>query len=202
MMRGLEEAGVHNISFVTGTHFVPAILEAFRLYRPAVPVVWNTGGYERVETLRQLEGKVNIYLPDIKHVSPRLGQVLCNAPDYFDFASAAVLEMLRQTGEPVYNAEGIMRRGMIIRHLVLPGCTGDSLKVLAWMHEHIPSYVPISIMRQYTPMPQCTVKGMDRRVTDAAYDRVVDYALSLGMQPLVQEKEAAQTQYIPDFDLR
>ncbi|MBQ9300045.1 MAG: radical SAM protein [Clostridia bacterium] len=202
LIRGLEEKGAHNISFVTGTHFIPAILAALKLYRPRVPVVWNTGGYETVQTLRLLEGTVDIYLPDLKHVSPRLGKVLCDAPDYFEFASAAVLEMLRQTGCPVYDENGIMRRGTVIRHLVLPGCTGDSLKVLDWIAEHVPDGTPVSIMRQYTPIAECRIRGMDRRVTDAEYDRVADHALVLGLNALTQEKESAQESYIPNFDMR
>ena len=202
LIRALEGKGVHNISFVTGTHFVPAILNALNIYRPSVPVVWNTGGYETVETLRLLEGWVQIYLPDLKHVSPRLGRVLCGAPDYFDCASQAILEMLRQTGAPEYDESGVMRRGTVIRHLVLPGCTGDSLRVLDWIAEHTPAGTPVSIMRQYTPIPQCTIRGMDRRVTDAEYDRVTAHALALGLNALIQEKEAAQEAYIPDFDMR
>lgn len=198
----LEQTGVHNISFVTGTHFVPAILRALRLHKPGVPVIWNTGGYERVETLRMLEGHVDIYLPDLKHVSPRLGKVLCNAPDYFDYAADAILEMLHQTGEPVYDASGMMLRGVVIRHLVLPGCTGDSLKVLDWISQHVPKETPVSIMRQYTPIAACKVKGLDRRVTDAEYERVVEYASNLQLNALIQEKEAAQTAYIPDFDMK
>lgn len=198
----LESSGVHNISFVTGTHFVPAILRALDIHKPKVPVVWNTGGYERLETLRALEGRVQIYLPDLKYVSPRLGKVLSNAPDYFEHASAAVLEMLRQTGEAVYDQNGMMQRGVIIRHLVLPGCTGDSLKVLDWIAEHVPSCTPVSIMRQYTPIPACTVKGMDRRVTDAEYERVVVHAQDLGLNALIQGKEAAQAAFIPDFDMK
>ena len=202
LMRGLVEQGVHNVSFVTGTHFVPAILEALRVYRPPVPIVWNTGGYERVETLRLLEGTVDIYLPDLKHASPRLGKLLCAAPDYFDAASAAILEMLRQTGEPVFDGNGLLRRGTVIRHLVLPGCTGDSLRVLDWIAENAPKSTPVSVMRQYTPIPQCAIRGMDRRVTDAEYDRVVSHALALGLNALTQEKEAAQESYIPDFNMR
>ncbi len=198
----LEQTGVHNISFVTGTHFVPAILNALRLHTPAVPVVWNTGGYETLDTLRLLNGKVQIYLPDLKHVSPRLGKVLCGAPDYFDRASEAILEMLRQTGEPVYDADGVMQRGTVIRHLVLPGCTGDSLKVLDWIAENTPAGTPVSIMRQYTPIAACTVRGMDRRITDEEYDRVVTRAADLGLNALTQEKEAAQESFIPDFDMR
>lgn len=202
VIRDLEQTGVHNISFVTGTHFVPAILNALKCYRPAVPIVWNTGGYETLDTLRMLEGIVDIYLPDLKHVSPRLGKVLCAAPDYFEVASAAILEMLRQTGKPVYDENGIMLRGTVIRHLVLPGCTGDSIRVLNWIAENTPKDTPVSIMRQYTPIPECTIKGMDRRITDAEYDRVVEHALDLGLNALTQEKEAAEACYIPDFNLR
>lgn len=202
VIRDLEQTGVHNISFVTGTHFVPAILHALALHRPKVPTVWNTGGYETLDTLRMLEGQIDIYLPDLKHVSPRLGKVLCGAPDYFDIASEAILEMLRQTDEPVYDESGLMQRGTVIRHLVLPGCTGDSIRVLDWIAEHTPKGTPVSVMRQYTPIPECTVKGMDRRITDAEYDRVVEHALALGLNALTQEKEAAETCYIPDFNLR
>ena len=197
----LEAQGVHNISFVTGTHFVPAILEALAIARPRVPVVWNSGGYERVETLRLLEGKVDIYLPDLKHVSPRLGRVLCGASDYFDAAAAAIREMLRQTGAPEYDENGVMLRGTVIRHLVLPGCTGDSLRVLDWIAQNAPEGTPVSVMRQYTPIPQCGVRGMDRRVTSEEYERVTDHALTLGLNALAQDAEAARESYIPDFDL-
>lgn len=197
-----EETSVHNISFVTGTHFVPNVLRAMQMHRPKVPIVWNTGGYERVETIKALDGTVDIYLPDFKHVSPRLGKVLCNAPDYFDYASKAILEMQRQTGEPQYDENGLMKRGTIVRHLVLPGCTGDSLKVLDWIHENLPASTPVSIMRQYTPMPFCTVRGLDRRVTDEEYERVVSHAMDLNINALTQEKEAAQDSFIPDFDLK
>ena len=198
----LASKGVHNISFVTGTHFVPAILNALERYTPKVPVVWNTGGYETLDTLRLLEGKVHIYLPDLKHVSSRLGKVLCGAPDYFDYAAPAIQEMLRQTGPPVYDEHGIMQRGTIIRHLVLPGCTGDSIKVLDWISDNTPQGTPISIMRQYTPIAECGIKGMNRRITDTEYERVVAHALALGLNALTQEKEAAQESYIPDFNMR
>ena len=107
-----------------------------------------------------------------------------------------------QTGEVQYDENGLMTRGTIIRHLVLPGCTGDSLKVLDWIHDNMSASTPVSIMRQYTPLPFCTVKGLDRRVTDSEYERVVDHALDLKLNALTQEKEAAETSYIPDFDLR
>ena len=201
-VRQLEETGVHNISFVTATHFTDAVLDSLKIYTPKVPVVWNTSGYETVETLRRLENKVNIYLPDIKYVSPRLSRLLSSAGDYFEVASRAVLEMIRQTGIPQYDDNGIMLKGTIVRHLVLPGCTADSMHVLDWIAENLPSGTPVSIMRQYTPIPSCTVKGMDRRITDAEYDRVTGHAVELGLNALIQEKESAREAYIPDFDLK
>ncbi len=143
IFRRLEDQGAHNINLVTATPFVPAVLEALNLYRPKVPVVWNTGGYETVETLKRLEGAVNIYLPDLKHVSPRLAKLCAGAPDYFEVASAALLEMCRQTGEPVYDADGMMQKGLIIRHLILPGCTGDSIRALDFIAEHLPKGTPV-----------------------------------------------------------
>lgn len=202
MISDLESQGVHNISFVTGTHFAPAILHALDMAKPQVPIVWNSGGYESVQTLKALDGHVHVYLPDLKHVSPRLGKVLADAPDYFEAAGPAILEMLRQTGTPCYDAQGLMTRGTIIRHLVLPGCTGDSLCVLDWIADNTPRETPVSIMRQYTPVAQCHVKGMDRRVTDEEYERVLDRARDLGLNAFVQEKESAQSKYIPDFDIR
>lgn len=202
LIANLAAQGVHNISFVTGTHFVPAILRALDIARPALPIVWNTGGYERVDTLRALDGRVDIYLPDLKNVSPRLGKVLANAPDYFEAASQAILEMLRQTGPAQYDVQGMMTRGTIIRHLVIPGCTGDSLKVMDWIAQNTPQGTPVSIMRQYTPIAQCHVKGLNRRVTDEEYERVLDRARDLGLNAFVQEKESAQSKYIPDFNIK
>ncbi len=197
----LEKTGVHNISFVTGTHFIPSILGALNLYMPRVPLVWNSGGYERTETLKLLKGAIGIYLPDLKHVSPRLGKVLCSAADYFEKASQAVLEMIDQTGSPVYSEEGIILTGTVIRHLVLPGCTGDSIRVLDWIHQNTPPETPVSIMRQYTPVQQCHVKGLERKITDDEYDRVTEYAMQLGLNAFVQEKDSAAEAYIPDFDM-
>ena len=200
IFRELEDQGAHNINLVTGTQFAPAILEALNLSRPAVPIVWNTGGYETLETLRLLEGAVDIYLPDLKHVSPRLAKLCANAPDYFDIASTAILEMCRQTGEPVYDADGMMQKGVIVRHLILPGCTGDSIRALDFIAERLPQGTPVSLMRQYTPEPWCQVPGLDRRVTDAEYARVLAHFEALGLTGYTQEKEAADGAFTPPFD--
>lgn len=201
IFKSLVEQGAHNINLVTATPYVPAILDALALYRPPVPVVFNSGGYETVETLRLLRGAVDIYLPDIKHVSPRLSALCAEAPDYFEAASAAVIEMCAQTGAPVYDADGIMLRGTIVRHLILPGCTGDSLRVLDFIHDRLPKGTPVSLMRQYSPIPECQIKGLDRRITDAEYERVLDRLIALNLDGYMQEKTSAKREYTPPFDL-
>lgn len=197
----LEDEGVHAIELVTGTQFIPAILEALSLYRPRLPLVWNTSGYETVESLHLLEGVIDVYLPDMKHVSKRLSRLLAGAEDYSDVASGAIREMCRQTGPAVLNDEGILIKGTLVRHLVLPGCTGDSFKVLDFIKNDLPEGTLLSLMRQYTPQPFCHVKGMDRRVTDEEYRRVLQYAGELGLDGYMQDKRSAQRKYTPDFDL-
>jgi len=201
IFKSLEDQGAHNINLVTGTPFVPAILEALEIHRPRVPIVWNTGGYETVETLKMLEGAVDIYLPDCKHVSPRLSKLCAGAADYFGAASGAIQEMCRQTGPAVYDEDGIMQKGVIVRHLILPGCTGDSCRVLDFIAEKLPAGTPVSLMRQYTPESWCTVPGLDRRITDKEYQRVMDHLNALGLTGYFQEKEAADRAYTPPFDL-
>ena len=138
IFRELEAQGAHNLNLVTGTPFAPAILDALELYRPKIPIVWNTSGYETLETLRRLEGAVDVYLPDLKHVSPRLAKLCAGAPDYFHAASAAIREMCRQTGAPRQDENGMLLRGTLIRHLILPGLTGESMKLLTWVRDTLP----------------------------------------------------------------
>lgn len=200
IFRSLYDQGAHNLNLITGTQFVPAILDAFNLYKPPIPVVWNCGGYESLETLALLDGVVDVYLPDLKHVSPRLSALCAQAPDYFTVASAALREMCRQAGTAVYNEAGLMQRGVLIRHLILPGCTGDSCKALDFIAQELPEGVPVSLMRQYSPEPWCKVKGLDRRVTDAEYARVLAHFQALGLSGYTQEKDSASVAYTPAFD--
>lgn len=197
--RRLEGKGVHNINLVTPTHFTQAILEALALYRPAIPIVWNTGGYEKAETIRLLEGLVDIYLPDLKHFSPAMGKLCAGAPDYFAYASKAILEMRRQTGPAVYDADGIMQKGTLIRHLILPGLTGESIKLLDWIAESLPEGTPVSLMRQYVPMNGVNIPGLDRRITEKEYRRVRDHMLALGLEGYEQQAQAADAAYVPPF---
>lgn len=197
-MRRLVDAGVHTMSFITATPFVEGILEALSLYRPPVPLVWNTSGYERVETLRRLEGIMDVYLPDLKHYSARMGQLCAKAPDYFQAASAALTEMVRQVGAPVYDDAGIIQRGVMIRHLILPGLTSESIALLDWVSEHLPG-IPVSLMRQYIPMNGVDIPGLTRTITPREYRRVRDHMRALELPGFEQEAAAASTDFVPCF---
>ncbi len=199
-LRRLAEAGMESISFITGTPFIPQILETLEIYRPPVPIVWNTSGYERVETLRSLEGAVDVYLPDLKHYSRRMGQLCAGAPDYFEAASGAIKEMCRQTGRPQYNERGIMTRGTLIRHLILPSLTGESMKLLTWIRDELPEGTPVSLMRQYIPCNGVDIPGLDRRVTEAEYKRVRDHMIALNIPGYLQEPDSADRDFIPVFN--
>lgn len=205
----LQDRGACNINLVTPTHFVPRIAEAIRLSRSAglsVPVVYNTSAYEQAETLRMLEGLVDIYLPDLKYCSGELSARYSNAPDYFARASLAIAEMVRQVGAPIFedvrSGEKMMRRGVIVRHMVMPGHVRDSRQVIKYLHDTYRDDVYMSIMNQYTPPEDLEgYPEIGRRVTRREYKRVVDYAIDIGVQnAFVQEGETAQESFIPDFD--
>ena len=198
MMEDLIAQGAENIDLVTPTHYLPTILPALEPKLP-VPVVCNCGGYERVETLRQLEGKIDIYLPDLKYSDNRLAKALSGAGDYFQTATAAIREMVRQTGPVQWNGDKLVR-GTIIRHLILPGCVDNSLKVLDWIGETFtPGQVLVSLMRQYTPMPRLPAP-LDRRITAEEYDAVLSWMYLNDLEGFTQEPDAADTAYIPDFE--
>ena len=189
--------GAENIDLVTPTHFLPTILPALSPRLP-VPVVYNCGGYERVETLRQLEGKVDIYLPDMKYSESRLAKSLSAAADYFPRAKNAIREMFRQVGPVQWEGEKVVK-GVIIRHLILPGHVDNSLKGLDWIGETFaPGDVLVSLMRQYTPMGSLPAP-LDRRVTDEEYDAVLSRMYLNDLEGFTQEAEAADTVFIPDF---
>ncbi len=189
--------GAENIDLVTPTHFLPTILPALEPKLP-VPVVYNCGGYERVETLRQLEGKVDIYLPDLKYSEARLAKALSGAADYFPRAKSAIREMVRQTGPVQWDGDKVVK-GVIIRHLILPGHVDNSLKVLDWIGSAFaPGEVLVSLMRQYTPMG-CLPAPLDRRVTDEEYDAVLSWMYLNDLEGFTQEEESATADFIPDF---
>lgn len=203
IFRELEQQGAHNINLVSATQYVPTLLRAVELYRPAVPLVYNSGGYERIETLRALDGIIDVYLPDLKYVDDTLAAALSGVPDYFTHASAAILEMARQTGPMQLDEEGIARRGTMVRHLVLPGQTRSSLQVLDWLAENLPKGSFVSLLFQYTPVRE--VEGfpaLSRRLTRRERDKVFDYLLERGLTDgYAQEAGSASAAFIPAFDL-
>ncbi len=197
-MRRLVNMGVHTMSFITATPFVDGIWEALSLYRPPVPLVWNSSGYERVETLRRLEGIIDVYLPDLKHFSEKMGQLCAKAPNYFEAASAAILEMVRQVGAPQYDENGIMQKGVLIRHLILPGLTSESIALLDWVHDNAPG-IPVSLMRQYTPLNGVDIPGLTRTITPREYRRVRDHMRMLELPGYEQEAASASAEFVPIF---
>ncbi len=197
IFESLIARGAENIDLVTPTHFLPTILPALTPRLP-VPVVFNCGGYERVETLRALRGKIDIYLPDFKYADNALAARLSGAGDYRQRATAAISEMFDQVGPPQWAGEKL-KSGVIIRHLILPGQVENSLKVLDWIGEHFaPGQVLVSLMRQYTPMPGLPAP-LDRTVTDEEYDAVLSWMYLNELEGFTQEKDAAGTRFIPDF---
>ena len=197
MMEDLVARGAENIDLVTPTHFLPTILPA--LEKPlGVPVVYNCGGYESVQTLRTLAGKVDIYLPDLKYADNALARQLSGVSNYFEIATAAIREMVHQIGQPVWEGQRL-RKGVVIRHLILPGHTENSLKVLDWIGEHFaPGQVLVSLMRQYTPMPGMPAP-FDRQITEEEYQSVLSWMFLNDLQGFTQEADSANTNYIPDF---
>lgn len=201
----LQDMGVHNVNLVTPTHYTAQLARVLEKIKPRlhIPVVWNSSGYESVDALRLVEGLVDIYLPDFKYLSPELAKAYSAAPDYADVATEAVKEMYRQVGMFVLDADGIMTRGMILRHLVLPGCRADSMAVLRHIADILPSaHIRVSIMRQYTPdfAMDCPHKNLRRRVTDFEYTSVLDEATRLGLDGYSQGKDAADKVFTPDFE--
>lgn len=198
----LQDRLVHNINLVSPTHQAEAIAEALHLCgeRLKVPVVWNSGGYDATETILALSGQVSVWLPDLKFQDAALSSDMAGAPDYFACAAAAVRTMVQCAGAPVLDEEGLLRKGVMIRHLVLPGHTRDSIRILEWIASEFGSSVLVSLMGQYTPMLDAP-GAPARRLTRREYDRVTEALFRLGLEDgYVQELSSAGTERIPEFD--
>lgn len=201
IFQSLIEQGAHNINLVTPTHFLPDIVPALTPKLP-VPVVYNCGGYERTETLRSLEGLVDVWLPDMKYSDPAVAKTLSAAPDYVEVAKAAISEMYRQTG-PYVMENGLLKRGVMIRHLILPGQVENSIGVLDWIAQTFPKHsVLVSLMAQYVPYGEAkNLPPYDRRLTETEYDTVLSWLYLNGLDDgFTQDFSAASVEYIPDFD--
>lgn len=200
----LQQKGAHNINLVTPSHFVRPIRKAIQAAEGLkLPLIYNSNGYESLEGLGMMEGIADVYLPDMKYFSPDISRKYSGASDYFEYASRAVLEMYRQVGPPEFDGEGMIRRGMIIRHLILPGFSGDSIKILKWIRENLSDSVHISLMSQYTPYYRaCEFPEINRHITRYEYEKVLDCFYRLGFKHgYVQERNPAGEEYIPEFNL-
>ena len=204
----LEKQGANNINLVTPGHFIPQIREALLLAKKqglSLPIVYNTSSYETVEALRSLDGLIDIYLPDFKYMSSELSAKYSHAADYAKIAKAAIAEMVRQTGMPVFDEngeDGLIKRGTIVRHLTLPGCMEDSKEILKYLHDTYGEQIYNSIMNQFTPLENVAAyPELNRKITEEEYEELVDYAIDLGIeQGFIQEGETAEESFIPDFD--
>ena len=203
----LQQQGANNINLVTAGHFVPQVIDALDRVRHQlhIPVVYNSSGYETVQTLRMLAGYVDVYLPDLKFYSPERSAQYCSAPDYFAVASAAVQEMFAQTGPVQLDSRGIIQKGTIVRHMVMPDGVEDSMDILSWIAEHLPlDDILVSVMSQYTPFyKSADYPEINRRLLPQEYKRVLDWMECMGIENgFVQELSSAKEEYTPDFSLQ
>lgn len=203
----LQEKGAHNINLVTPTHYIPRIIEALQLAKAhglSIPIVYNSSGYEKVEALKCLDGLIDIYLPDLKYYSSALSTKYSNAPDYFKTACAAIAEMVRQAGPPLFESgeDSLMKKGVIVRHLLLPDCEEDSRYLIKYLHDTYQNDIYVSIMNQYTPLPNVKAyPELNRTISQKEYDKIVDYAIAIGIENgFIQEGPTASESFIPPFD--
>ncbi|HEY8419510.1 MAG TPA: radical SAM protein [Clostridia bacterium] len=201
----LQDKGANNINLVTASHYVPYVIETLDIARAKglnIPIVYNCGGYEKVQTLKLLEGYIDIYLPDLKYMSPEPAIKYSNCKDYFEAASKAIEEMVRQIPQARFDSLGIMQKGVIVRHLTLPGHLEDSKKIIKYLYETYGDKIYISIMSQYTPISiNPKYPELNRKIAQKEYDELIDYAVNLGVQNgFIQEGDAAQESFIPEFN--
>lgn len=203
----LQEQGANNINLVTGEHYIPQIIRALDLVKDSLhlPVVYNSSGYETVEAVQMLKGYVDIYLPDLKYCSPERSARYSHAPDYFAVATKAIQEMAKQVGPVQFDENGMLKKGLIVRHMVMPGGVEDSMDILTWIAENLPlDDILVSVMSQYTPFYKSgEYPEINRRLNQAEYDRVLDWMDCMGIENgFVQELSSAKEEYTPDFSLQ
>jgi len=199
----LQKEGANNINLVTPTHYIPLIKKALIKAKNkglTIPIIYNTSGYEKVSSLKLLEGLIDIYIPDLKYKSEILGKKYSNAPDYFDITTKAIKEMYRQVGKPKFSKEGIMQKGLIVRHLAIPENEKDSKEILSYLYNTYKNNIYISLMNQYTPIKKTKYNELNRKLSKKEYYNLIDYAISLGIENcFVQEEGTQKKSFIPDF---
>ena len=203
IFRELEEKGAHNINLVTPTHFTPQIIQALDIYRPNIPIAVNTGGYEKLETVKAWETYADIWMPDLKCISSEIGKKYFSAPDYAKKALAAIEQMHKMQPRLEFDSDGMLKRGLIVRHLVLPGYREDSIRVIDALNSLLPrgSWL-LSLMSQFTPTENCkSYPEINRRVTTFEYNLVAKHVQELGLEGFMQQRSSAKEEYTPPFDL-
>ena len=205
VFKNLEQQGAHNVNLVTPTHYVPYILPVLQKFKQNsnLPIVYNCGGYEKVETLKMLDGLVDVYLPDMKYVDSRISQKYSHASDYFDVNTQAVLEMKRQQPQDIFEGD-LLKKGVVVRHLVMPNLVDQSKKILDWVCNNLGKNTLVSLMAQYQPFYRaCEFDEINRKITAREYNRVLDYADQLEMTNILcQERASSNEKYVPSFDLQ
>lgn len=200
----LEKSGVHNINIVTGTHFLPLIKKGIVKAKEkglSIPVVYNTSSYEKVSSLKEMEGLIDIYLPDFKYYDNELAKKYSSCDDYFEIAKDAIEEMYRQVGKPIVKND-LMKKGVIVRHLMLPGHLEDSKKIIKYLYDKYKDDIYISIMNQYTPVRKTKYDNLNSKINDKDYDELINYALDLGVKnAFIQEGDTQEESFIPDFNI-
>ena len=202
----LQEKKAHNINLVTPTHYTPQIIEAIKIAKKkglTIPIIYNSSGYEKVETLKKLNGLIDIYLPDLKYYDEIIAIKYSKAPNYFEFATNAIKEMYNQVGKVKFDKSGILKKGVIVRHLMLPENLNDSKTILNYLYKTYHNNIFISIMNQYTPLEQVkNIESLNHKVKESDYNKLINYACDLGItNAFMQVGDTAKDSFIPDFDL-
>ncbi|EDU38191.1 MULTISPECIES: radical SAM protein [Clostridium] len=202
----LQSKKAHNINLVTPTHYVPQIIEAIKISKSnglTIPILYNSNGYENIETIKSLKGYIDVFLPDLKYFDDKYGKKYSNCNNYFNTACKAIKEMFNQVGEPVFSNDRIIKKGIIIRHLMLPGLLFDTKKIIDFIFKEFNHKVYISIMNQYTPMKNiCNFNELNKNLNPKHYDAIIDYCLDLGIKnAFIQETSSSSKEFIPNFDL-
>lgn len=202
----LQDKGALNINLVTPSHYIDKIREGLILAKKKglkIPIVYNTGGYDSVDSLKMLDGLIDIYLPDLKYYDDEYAVKYSNSKNYFEYASQAIEEMYRQVGSPIFDEDGIMKKGVIVRHLMLPELEEDSKKIITYLYKKYGDNIYMSIMNQYTPIRKLEYDNLNRKITNSEYDRMIDFAYDLGIRNcFVQEDDTQSESFIPIFDGR